>query len=35
MIDEFGPAAVELMCKLKDAWDPNGILNPGKVFDLK
>jgi D-lactate dehydrogenase (cytochrome) len=35
LIDEFGPAVVDLMCRLKDAWDPNGILNPGKVFDLK
>jgi D-lactate dehydrogenase (cytochrome) len=35
LIDELGPAGVDLMRRLKDAWDPNGILNPGKVFDLK
>lgn len=34
LVAEFGPAAVELMRKLKEAWDPNGILNPGKVFFL-
>ncbi|NJO13172.1 MAG: hypothetical protein HC872_06570, partial [Gammaproteobacteria bacterium] len=32
LIDEFGEPVVELMRKLKDAWDPAGILNPGKVF---
>jgi D-lactate dehydrogenase (cytochrome) len=35
LIAEFGPSVVGLMRKLKDAWDPNGILNPGKVFDLQ
>lgn len=34
LIAEFGAPVVELMRKLKDAWDPNGILNPGKVFEL-
>lgn len=34
LIAEFGPSVVELMRRLKEAWDPNGILNPGKVFDL-
>jgi len=29
--EEFGDAAVDLMCRLKTAWDPLNILNPGKV----
>ncbi len=27
------PEAVELMRKIKSAFDPHGILNPGKIFD--
>jgi D-lactate dehydrogenase (cytochrome) len=30
--EEFGDAAVDLMRRLKMAWDPLNILNPGKVF---
>ncbi|MFW6115002.1 MAG: FAD-binding oxidoreductase [Thermodesulfobacteriota bacterium] len=30
---EIAPAALELMKKIKKAFDPNGILNPGKIFD--
>ncbi|MCD6377712.1 MAG: FAD-binding protein [Planctomycetes bacterium] len=26
--------AIELMRAIKRAWDPNNILNPGKIFDL-
>ena len=26
--------AIELMRSIKRAWDPNNILNPGKIFDL-
>ena len=32
LLDEFGPEVVALMKGIKQAWDPNGILNPGKVF---
>ena len=31
----FTPSGeLELMKKIKKAWDPNNILNPGKVFNL-
>jgi D-lactate dehydrogenase (cytochrome) len=29
--EEFGDAAVDLMRRLKMAWDPLNLLNPGKV----
>lgn len=29
---ELGKAGVELMKSIKHAWDPNHILNPGKIF---
>jgi len=32
LIAEFGEPVVGLMRELKRAWDPRGILNPGKVF---
>ncbi|MFH1213399.1 MAG: FAD-linked oxidase C-terminal domain-containing protein [Candidatus Neomarinimicrobiota bacterium] len=28
------PATIELMKRIKKAFDPNNILNPGKIFDL-
>ena len=30
-----GPAGIEVMRKLKSVFDPNNVLNPGKMFDLK
>lgn len=30
-----GKSKMDLMKRLKQAFDPNGILNPGKVFDLE
>ena len=32
LLDEAGPAAVELMRSVKHALDPKNIMNPGKVF---
>jgi glycolate oxidase len=29
---EISGPALELMWRLKKAFDPNGILNPGKIF---
>lgn len=29
---EFGPAQVELMKRIKGAFDPKGLLNPGKIW---
>lgn len=29
---ELGTETLRLMKGIKDAWDPNGILNPGKIF---
>lgn len=35
-MEEFTPAGeLDLMRKIKAAWDPNLILNPGKVFNVK
>ena len=32
LVDEYGAEVVELMRAIKGAWDPQGILNPGKIF---
>lgn len=29
---ELGPDGIRFMEKIKQAWDPNGIMNPGKIF---
>lgn len=30
----FSPAEIELMKRIKRAFDPNNIMNPGKIFDI-
>jgi D-lactate dehydrogenase (cytochrome) len=32
LVEEYGGDVVELMRSIKSAWDPQGILNPGKIF---
>ncbi|MGH8178757.1 MAG: FAD-binding oxidoreductase [Steroidobacter sp.] len=32
LVQEYGADVVELMRAIKHAWDPRGILNPGKIF---
>jgi D-lactate dehydrogenase (cytochrome) len=32
LVAEYGADVVELMRAIKGAWDPQGILNPGKIF---
>jgi D-lactate dehydrogenase (cytochrome) len=32
LVQEYGTEVVELMRAIKNAWDPHGILNPGKIF---
>lgn len=33
LVNEFGPAGVKAMRAIKEALDPKGIMNPGKIFD--
>lgn len=35
LAEEFGDDTVALMGQIKDAFDPNGILNPGKVLPYR
>jgi FAD/FMN-containing dehydrogenase len=30
---ELTPETIALMMRVKQAFDPNGILNPGKIFE--
>lgn len=32
---QIGPGGVDIMCRIKDAFDPQGLLNPGKIIDRK
>jgi D-lactate dehydrogenase (cytochrome) len=34
LVDEFGGDVVDLMRATKRAWDPLGIMNPGKIFAM-
>lgn len=34
LVEEFGEAGVDLMRRLKAAWDPLNILNPGKIVRI-
>lgn len=29
---ELGAAGLDIMKRIKEVWDPNNIMNPGKIF---
>ncbi|QDI92883.1 FAD-binding protein [Salicibibacter halophilus] len=33
--EELGPVGVDMMKRIKEGWDPNNIMNPGKIFPDK
>jgi D-lactate dehydrogenase (cytochrome) len=35
LLEECGPDGVDLMRRIKQALDPRGVLNPGKVFGTR
>ncbi|MBT9136482.1 MAG: putative FAD-linked oxidoreductase [Firmicutes bacterium] len=35
MLENMDPVELGLMQAIKRAWDPNNIMNPGKIFDLE
>lgn len=32
LCEEMGPVAVQVMQRLKDAFDPRNLMNPGKIL---
>jgi len=35
LLKEMGQGSMNIMKKIKDAFDPSGILNPNKILDSK
>jgi glycolate oxidase len=35
MEKELGPIGLDMMKRIKEVWDPNNIMNPGKIFPEK
>jgi glycolate oxidase len=35
LADVTSPVEIDLMRAIKRAWDPNNVMNPGKIFDLE